>query len=99
MGTFGPEFINVKDGMNMLGSTAMGNGTIDDGPTIAAAIQRAANFGGTVYFPPGPSYLLGTSGGDSAFRVPANVTLQFAPGASLLPHEGVVVEIAGSITA
>ena len=63
---------------------AVGDGATDDESEIELAITAAAVNGGTVFFPvTGSAYAI-----DDAITVPSNVTLQFAPGASLMGLTG-----------
>ncbi len=72
---------------------ATGDGATDDEVAIEAAITAAAVSGGTVYFPTtGNAYKFLT-----AITVPANVSLEFAPGASLMGDGSSTLTVSGSI--
>jgi hypothetical protein len=95
MGTYGAEFINIRD----TDLAAVGDGIADDRPAIEAAIERIreAVGEGTIYFPPGRYRLLATGG--TLLRVPREIALELAQGAVLLPDGALTVEIAGALRA
>lgn len=70
-----------------------GNGTTDDGPALQTLANTTLSSGGTIFLDPGKTFRIAT-----LTTIPKGVTL-WAPMASLIKVDGVVLTIKGAITA